>query len=43
MIAKIIAEEQAEVLWREAKKTLPEQKIESILLKSVPLDLTSQY
>lgn len=42
MIAQHYTEEQAEVLWLEAKKALPTQKIDTILLKSVPLDLTSQ-
>jgi len=46
-IAKVIAgknynEEQASDLWQDAKKVLSEQKIESILLNSVALDLTSQ-
>jgi DNA mismatch repair protein MutL len=42
MVAQSFNEEQAEILWQEAKKSLPPQIIESILLKSAPLDLTSQ-
>ncbi len=42
MVASNYSEEQATVLWQDAKKTLSEQKIESILLNSVPIDLTSQ-
>lgn len=42
IVAQNYNEEQATVLWQEAKKLLSEQKIESILLNSVPLDLTSQ-
>jgi len=46
-VAKVLtvqnySEEQALVLWQNAKKTLSQQEIESILLNSVPLDLTSQ-
>lgn len=36
------SEEQASTLWLEAKNVLTPQKIAAILLKSVPLDLTSQ-
>ena len=42
MAAQNYSEAQAETLWREAKKVLSVQKIESVLLNSVPLDLTSQ-
>jgi len=42
MVAKNYSEEQAEILWQGAKKVLSPQIIESILLNSVPLDLTSQ-
>jgi DNA mismatch repair protein MutL len=41
MLIQNYSEEQAFALWREARKTLSEQIIASILLKSVPLDLTS--
>lgn len=41
MAAQHYSEEQANILWQEAKKSLCEQKIEFILLNSVPLDLTS--
>ena len=41
MAAQHYSEEQANILWQEAKKDLDEQKIEFILLNSVPLDLTS--
>ncbi|MDO6507412.1 DNA mismatch repair endonuclease MutL [Colwellia sp. 4_MG-2023] len=42
MVAQHYSEEQAQALWLEAKKTLSTQKIDAVLLKSVPLDLTSQ-
>ena len=42
MVVQNYSEEQADILWQDAKKVLPPQIIESILLKSVPLDLTSQ-
>jgi len=42
MVVQCYSEEQAAVLWQDAKKILSEQKIESILLNSVELDLTSQ-
>jgi len=41
MITQHYTEQQAEALWIEAKKTLSDQKIDSILLNSAPLDLTS--
>lgn len=41
MAAHYYSEEQANILWQEAKRSLCEQKIEFILLNSVPLDLTS--
>jgi len=42
MPAQSYSEEQAAVLWQDAKKVLSEQEIDSILLNSVALDLTSQ-
>lgn len=41
MTAQSYSEEQANNLWRTAEKVLGKQIIEFILLKSVPLDLTS--
>ena len=42
MLVQTYSEEQAQMLWLRAQKTLSVEKIESILLNSVPLDLTSQ-
>lgn len=42
MLIHSYSEEQAQTLWLSAQKTLSAEKIESILLNSVPLDLTSQ-
>jgi len=42
MLIQSYSEEQAQTLWLSAKKTLSAEKIESILLNSVALDLTSQ-
>lgn len=42
MVMQRYNEEQADALWREIKKIFPAQKIAAMLLKSVPLDLTSQ-
>jgi DNA mismatch repair protein MutL len=42
MVAQSYTEEQLAILWQSAKKVLSPQIIESILLNSVPLDLTSQ-
>jgi DNA mismatch repair protein MutL len=42
MISQCYSEAQANNLWQDAKVMLSEQKIESILLNSVVLDLTSQ-
>jgi DNA mismatch repair protein MutL len=41
MLVENYSGDQARALWREAKKTLSAQKIESVLLKSIPIDLTS--
>ena len=41
MADKKYSEEQANILWQTAKKALSDEKIDAILLKSVPVDLTS--
>ena len=41
LVTQCYDNEQAQTLWQSAKKMLSEQKIESILLNSVALDLTS--
>jgi len=42
LVEQSYTEEQAQILWQSGKKLLCEQEIESILLNSVALDLTSQ-
>jgi len=42
MVATEYSAEQAQTLWLSAKITLPDELIETVLLNSVPLDLTSE-
>ena len=42
MTEQCYSDNQAELLWQQAKKSLSTQKIGAILLNSVPLDLTSE-